>query len=113
MGFSQIKNPQNLEISNSPPNSYFLFILYNNLQGDEINGKVHNYSQIAPIFPVFYLFAQLLCYYYLHTYYTNSGGTGTRNPIFGCLESTEKWVEDKSLKLFRLFLIFCQKNCHI
>ena len=39
-----MKNPQNLEFHPLLPNSYFLFILCNNLQGDEINAKVHNYS---------------------------------------------------------------------
>ena len=38
--------------------------------------------------------------------YTNSGGTGTQNLIFGYSESAEKWIEGKLNKSFLFVLYF-------
>ena len=40
----------------------------------------------------------------LQIYFICSGGTGSRIPVFGYLESAEKWVEGKSKKAFLHFL---------
>ena len=66
--------------------------------------STERYTIIHKLLLFFLYFIFLLSFYVIITYYTNSGGTGTRNPIFGCLESTEKWVEGKSNKAFLHFL---------